>query len=70
MLSSYHQYLAGAAAWVGYLFTRQRSDVFTILHVEAEHHSTLGVLGDVAVCHPQSGIANVEEDIDRLPGSN
>src|SRR3954462_91202 len=38
--------------------------------VEAEHHPALSVLGDVAVCHPQSWIGDVEQDVHGLSRSN
>src|ERR687897_3025606 len=41
-----------------------------LIHVEAEHHPALVVFGDVAVRHPGAGIRNVQEDVDRLPGSD
>ena len=34
--------------------------------VEAEHHAALGVLGDVAVRHPQPRIGDVEQDVHGL----
>ena len=42
----------------------------TLYHVEAEHHPGLVVLGDVAVCHPPSGIAGVDEDVDDFAGAD
>src|SRR4029078_4686818 len=40
------------------------------LHVEAEHHSALVVLGNVAVRHPGSRIRDVEQDVHGLAGSD
>src|SRR5512133_4249796 len=40
------------------------------VHVEAEHHPALVVLGDVAVRHPRSGIGDVQEDVDGLSGAD
>src|SRR5262245_1685644 len=34
---------------------------------EAEHHPTLEVLRDVAMQHPDAGIAHIDQDVDRLP---
>src|SRR3954451_8113974 len=42
--------------------------VRSLLHVEAEHHAALVVLGDVAVGHPEPGVGHVEQDVDRLAG--
>src|SRR5687768_3567766 len=39
-------------------------------NVEREHHSHLGVLGDVAVGHPAAGVGDVEEDVDGLAGAD
>src|SRR5215211_1473178 len=38
--------------------------------VEAEHHSALVVLGDVAVRHPETWVAHVQENVDSLPGAD
>ena len=35
-------------------------------HGEAEHHPALHVLGDVAVRHPQAGVADVVQDVHGL----
>src|SRR5918997_1053331 len=35
--------------------------------LEAEHHAGLGVLGDVAVRHPQPGVGDVQQYVHRLP---
>ncbi len=43
---------------------------FLLRDWEAEHHPALVVLGDVAVRHPQAGVGDVEEDVDRLAGTN
>src|SRR3954466_10176173 len=37
---------------------------------EAEHHSTLVVLSDVAVRHPTARIGDVQQDVDRLAGKH
>src|ERR687885_854780 len=34
---------------------------------EAEHHPALGVLGNMAVGHPASGIGDFQQDVHRLP---
>src|SRR3954467_10700322 len=38
--------------------------------LEAEHHSTLIVLGDVAMRHPPPGVRDVQQDVDRLAGKH
>ena len=40
------------------------------VHVEAEHHSTLVMLGDVAVRHPDARVRYVEKDVHSLAGSH
>src|SRR5215217_6420983 len=37
-------------------------------YVEAKHHSALVMLRDVAVRHPETRVAYVEEDVDSLAG--
>jgi hypothetical protein len=32
-------------------------------HREVEHHPALVVFGDVAMCHPDAGIRDVEQDV-------
>src|SRR4051794_8884160 len=68
-----------AGRWIGCLFaagisrasgSEDASGSGPRLDGEAEHHAALVVLGDVAVGHPQAGIADVEQDVDRLPGGH
>ena len=40
------------------------------MELETEHHPALGVLGDMAVRHPQPGVRDVQQDVDRLAGSH
>ena len=39
------------------------------MDLETEHHPALGVLGDMAVRHPQTGVRDGQQDVDRLAGS-
>src|SRR5207247_448498 len=55
---------ASTATAVSAIFTRP-----SLRHLEAEHHAALVVLGDVAVRHPQSGVGDVEQDVDGLAGA-
>ena len=38
--------------------------------LEVEHHSAFVVFGDVAVGHPDSGVGDVEQDVDGLAGAH
>ena len=40
------------------------------LDIEAEHHSALVMLGNVAVSHPSARIRDIEEDVDGFPGAD
>ena len=40
------------------------------MDLETEHHPALGVLGDMAVRHPQTGVRDIQQDVDRLAGSH
>ena len=40
------------------------------MDLETEHHPALGVLGDMAVRHPQTGVRDGQQDVDRLSGSH
>ena len=49
---------------IGDVVFRPRQDV------KAEHHSSLDVLGNMAMGHPDTGVGYVEQDVDGLAGAD